>query len=97
MVVIGKTILLKFIHVHPQSAGPLNRWYELTVYSDWKDFASMKKAFNHVDSAGNDRYIFNIKGNDLRLVIMIHFDILTVYIRFLGTHQEYDKINCSTI
>lgn len=46
---------------------------------------------------GNDRYVFNIKGNSFRLVAMIFFDKRTVYIRYLGTHSDYDKINCSTI
>jgi mRNA-degrading endonuclease HigB of HigAB toxin-antitoxin module len=46
---------------------------------------------------GNDRYVFNIKGNKYRLVAMIFFNIRTVYIRFIGTHTEYDKIDCSTI
>ncbi|MDD2982812.1 MAG: type II toxin-antitoxin system HigB family toxin [Crocinitomicaceae bacterium] len=57
----------------------------------------MKKTFNSVDSVGNDRYVFNIKGNNYRLVAMIFFDIRTIYIRFIGTHKEYDKVDCKTV
>ena len=49
--------------------------------------------FNILDYIGNDRYVFNIKGNDYRLVTMIFFNSRTVYIRFIGTHEEYDKID----
>lgn len=57
----------------------------------------MKKDFNHVDYVGNDRYVFNIKGNTYRLVTMIFFDKRTIYIRFIGTHNEYDKVDCKSI
>lgn len=57
----------------------------------------MKKTFNSVDAVGNDRYVFNIKGNNYRIVAMIFFDIRTIYIRFVGAHKEYDKVDCKTV
>ncbi|MBO5624486.1 MAG: type II toxin-antitoxin system HigB family toxin [Prevotella sp.] len=48
--------------------------------------------FNSVDAVGNQRYVFNIKGNDYRLIVLIQFTPKTVYIRFVGTHKEYDAI-----
>ena len=51
-----------------------------------------KNTFNSVDAVGNQRYVFNIKGNDFRLVVLIQFTPKTVYIRFVGTHKEYDAI-----
>ncbi|RZK73606.1 MAG: type II toxin-antitoxin system HigB family toxin, partial [Pedobacter sp.] len=57
----------------------------------------IKNDFNHVDYVGNDRYVFNIKGNTYRLVTMIFFDTRTIYIRFIGTHKEYDKVDCKNI
>ncbi|MBS1590844.1 MAG: type II toxin-antitoxin system HigB family toxin [Bacteroidetes bacterium] len=60
--------------------------------ANWKNFTDVLNDFNSVDKVGNDRYVFNIKGNSFRLVAMIHFDIRTVYVRFIGTHAEYDKI-----
>ena len=53
--------------------------------------------FTSVDYVGNDRYVLNIKGNKYRIVVLIFFDIRTLYIRFVGTHAEYDKIDCRTI
>ena len=56
------------------------------------DFADIKKTFNSVDYVGNQHYVFNIKGNDFRLVVVVKFTPKNVYIRFVGTHSEYDKI-----
>lgn len=53
--------------------------------------------FNSADYVGNDRFVFNIRGNRYRLVAMIFFDIRTVFIRFLGTHAEYDKVDVTII
>jgi mRNA interferase HigB len=97
MVVISNAILAKFTLKHPLSAEALNKWYEVVKECDWKNFFDVKKVFNSVDAVGNDRYVFNIKGNDYRLVTMIFFDKRTIYIRFVGTHAEYDKIDCSTV
>jgi mRNA interferase HigB len=98
MVIITKTKLNEFGKVHSISTEALNHWYRVVVRADWSSFIDVKKDFNSVDAVGNDRYVFNIKGNAYRLIAMIHFDKRTVYIRFIGTHAAYDKlINCSTI
>jgi mRNA interferase HigB len=97
MVIISKTILADFAKKHPDVAEPLNNWYDITRRADWKSFADIKTIFNSIDAVGNDRYVFNIKGNKYRLVALIHFNIRTIYIRSIGTHSEYDKIDCSTI
>lgn len=57
----------------------------------------MKRTFNSVDSIGNQHYVFNIKGNDFRLIVVIKFTIRTVLIRFIGTHAEYDRIDAKNI
>lgn len=97
MVIIKKTTLSDYAAKHPNSTEALNKWYEIVRKQDWKSFSDIKETFNSVDTAGNDRYVFNIKGNSFRLVTMIHFNKRTIYIRFIGTHKEYDKIDCSTI
>jgi mRNA interferase HigB len=75
----------------------LNNWYRTTLAADWSNYHEMKKIFNSVDAVGNDRFVFNIRGNNFRLVALIFFDIRTVFIRFIGLHKEYDRIDCSTI
>lgn len=97
MVVITKTILNLFGVQHSDAAGALNDWYETVKAADWQNMADIKQTFNSVDYVGNDRYVFNIKGNKYRIVAMIFFDKRTLFVRFVGTHAEYDKINCSTI
>jgi mRNA interferase HigB len=97
MVILIKKTLLTFAEKHPLSAAPLNNWYNIAKTADWNKLAAIKRVFNTVDYVGNDRHVFNIKGNDYRLVAMIFFDKRTLFIRFVGTHSEYDKIDCSTI
>ena len=77
---------------HPQSKEALEEWYTKTRKSHWTSFADVKATFNSVDIVGNQHYVFNIKGNDFRLVVVIQFTHEYVYIRFVGTHAEYDKI-----
>jgi mRNA interferase HigB len=70
---------------------------EVRIYDAGREFADIKKTFNSVDSVGNQHYVFNIRGNNYRLVVVIQFTPQFVYVRFIGTHAEYDKIDCSTI
>ncbi len=97
MVVITKTILINFYETDPLAKEPILNWYHFTILSDWKNYHSIKETFNSVDSIGNDRYVFNIGGNKYRIVAMIHFNTRTIYIRFVGTHKQYDKIDCKNI
>jgi len=75
----------------------LNDWYTITKDADWGKMSDIREAFNSVDYVKNDRFVFNIKGNRYRLVVMIFFDIRTVFIRFVGTHAEYDQVDVSTL
>ena len=97
MVVISKTILVEFGGKHADSVEALNKWYEVSKQASWKSLSDVKKSFNSVDYVGNDRYVFNVKGNKYRLVAMMFFDIRTVFIRFVGTHAEYNKVDCTEI
>ena len=97
MVIISKTILVEFSAHYADSEDALNKWYEASKKANWNSLNDLKKTFSTVDYVGNDRYVFNIKGNKYRLVAMIFFDIRTMFIRYIGTHAEYDKIDCTTI
>lgn len=89
--------LKAYAEKHPEVKTALQEWTMIVKQSKWTCFADIKRTFNSVDSVGNQRYVFNIKGNNFRLVVLIKFTIQFVYIRFIGTHAEYDKIDCSTI
>ena len=75
----------------------LERWYHLTEEAEWRNLADLKRDFPSADYAGNQHYVFNIKGNRYRLVVVIKFVMGYVFVRFVGTHTEYDRIDCSTI
>lgn len=92
MRIIAKSSLVDYYTKNPQAKTALEDWYQKTSEAEWKCFADIKRTFNSVDSVGNKRYVFNIKGNDYRLVVLILFTPQTVYIRFVGTHADYDRI-----
>jgi len=93
MRIIAKSKIIDYYTEHPDAETALEEWYQKTKKSEWMCFADMKKTFNSVDNVGNQHYVFNIKGNNYRLVVVIKFTIKTVLIRFIGTHAEYDKID----
>ena len=93
MVIISKGAIYPFVNRYPLSAGSLNEWFEKSKNANWRNFTDIKNTFNTVDSIGNDRYIFDIAGNNYRLIAMIHFKIRTVYIRGIFTHSKYDELN----
>jgi len=82
---------------YENSRVALQRWYNIALKAEWKNFSDVKADFSSVDNVGNQHYVFNIKGNDYRLVVVIKFVMGYIFIRFVGTHDEYNKIDCSTI
>jgi mRNA interferase HigB len=97
MNIVSHKRLYEFYQKHGEAKVPLEYWFKNAKSAKWKCFADIKKDFNSVDSIGNQRYIFNIKGNEYRLVVVIQFIHGYIYIRFVGTHAEYDKTDCKTI
>lgn len=97
MRIITEEPLKKYIARFPDTETALQAWLRTVKKADWTNFADIKRDFNSVDSVGNQHYVFNIRGNNHRLVVVIKFTIQWVYIRFIGTHSEYDMIDASTI
>ena len=97
MRVIAISTLREFWTKHPDSEQALREWYVKTDRANWSSLNDIRNDSNSVDKVKNQRYVFNIKGNDYRLVAAIKFTPKLVYIRFVGTHSEYDKIDASTI
>lgn len=75
----------------------LERWYEIVKAAMWQNYAQMKADFGSVDSVGNQHYVYNIHGNKYRLVVVVKFVLGKVFIRFVGTHREYENIDAATI
>lgn len=84
-------------HGYGDARVALERWYYLALKAEWNNLSEIRNDFPSTDYVGNQHYVFNIKGNTYRLVVVIKFTIGRIYIRFIGTHGEYDKIDCSTI
>lgn len=97
MRVIAHRTLVEFYTDRPDSKTAIENWYTKTTSAEWQSFADVKKDFNSFDSMEKQQNVFNLKGNDYRLVVVIKFQIKMVYIRFIGTHKEYDKIDCTNI
>lgn len=77
--------------------GPLERWYSIAEEAEWTGLTDIRKDFASADYVDNQHYVFNIGGNKYRLVVVAKFVMGYLFIRFVGTHKEYDKIDASTI
>jgi mRNA interferase HigB len=97
MRIIARKTLLEFASKHPQSRRSLDDWYKLVTHLEWKSPTDVKLHFRSADILPDNRVVFDIAGNDYRLVVKIEYRFQTVYIRFVGTHAEYDRIDATTI
>ena len=97
MRIFTEQAIKEYSEMVPESKVALQDWVSKVKKSKWSCFADIKKTFNSVDNVGNQHYVFNIKGNNYRLVVVIKFVIGFVYVRFIGTHSEYHKIDCRNI
>lgn len=95
MRIISFAAIRNYVKEHADSDVPLRDWYKKTEKADWSCLTDIKQTFNNIDYVGNDSFVFNIKRNDYRLVAMILFAAKKVFIRWIGTHKEYDDKDCS--
>ncbi len=93
MRVISRKPLYDFAARFPTATNSLNEWWKKTEAADWNNFSDIKKTFNSVDSIGDNRFVFNIRGNNIRLLGMIFFEKKKVYVRGVLTHPEYEALN----
>ena len=82
----------EFERSHADARDALERWSSIVATAEWKNHVELKQDFPSADYVGNNRYVFNIKGNSYRTVVLVVFFAGTVAIRFIGSHSEYDKI-----
>lgn len=75
----------------------LERWYDVAQNAEWNGLSDIRKDFPATDYVGNQHYVFNIKGNNYRLVVVIKFVMGYIFVRFVGTHREYDRIDASNV
>lgn len=82
---------------HSDSEASLRAWYHETKAAAWKNSNELKRQYKNASIVGNERVVFNIKGNDYRLVVAIDYEFQVIFIRFIGTHKQYDNIDAKTI
>jgi len=95
--VIAKKILRNFWEVHKDCEQQLKAWFQETSKALWKNPNDIKREYPSASILNENRVVFNIKGNNYRLIVKINYDYQMVWIRFIGTHAEYDKINANEI
>lgn len=97
MRVIAKRTLRNFWEKHADSEHQLKAWYSEAEQADWKSPNDIKEDYPSASILEDNRMVFNIKGNNYRLIVRINYKYGIVWIRFIGTHAEYDKIDATKI
>ncbi|MDX2247518.1 MAG: type II toxin-antitoxin system HigB family toxin [Bacteroidia bacterium] len=97
MRVIAVSTLRKFWEKHSNSEEPLKAWYDEVIHSEWTNSNELKTTYKSASIINSKRVVFNIKGNDYRLVVDIEYRLKIIFIVWVGTHGEYDKIDVKAI
>jgi mRNA interferase HigB len=97
MRIVAKRTLREFWGQYPEAEEPLLAWYREVEKEDWDGPAKVKEKYRSASIIKGSRVVFNIKGNDYRLVVKINYPYRMIYIRFVGTHAEYDEINVEEV
>ena len=97
MRVLAVSTLRAFWTRHPDAEQPLKAWYEEVTNAVWTQPADIKAQYRSASVLKNRRVVFNIKGNDYRLIVAVAYRLQIVYVKFVGTHKEYDAIDAETV
>ena len=93
MRIIAKRTLKEFWVKHQDAEDLLTEWHSVVSRAKWKNPNEVKKVFSSADNVGNNRIVFNICRNRYRLIVVFRYNIQMAFIRFIGTHKEYDEIS----
>lgn len=97
MRIVALSALRECWRKHPDAEVPLRAWYAIARRAIWRRPGGIKAAYRNASIIANNRVVFNIKGNDYRLVVAVHYNRGMMFIRFVGTHREYDHIDAEAI
>jgi mRNA interferase HigB len=97
MRIISRKALKAFWEKHRDAEQPLKAWFHECKNARWHSFNDIKARYGSADILAENRVVFNVKGNTYRLIVRIHFNTQIVFIRFIGTHAEYDRIDATRI
>ena len=97
MNIIAKGTILYYINKHTKAKTLLLTWFHEFSKAEFRNFNELKQIYGNASIVTNNRVIFNIKGNDFRLVVSVNFKRLAAYVIWFGTHKEYDRMDPSTV
>jgi mRNA interferase HigB len=97
MRVIALSSLKSFWLRHPDAEQPLKAWHEEAAQARWSQPADIKAMYRSASILKNRRVVFNIKGNEYRLIVAVAYKLQIIYVKFIGTHEQYDQIDALTI
>jgi len=99
MRVVSRAALREFweLPIYQDSEQPLKSWYEEAKNANWQNPQDIKALYRNASFVGNNRVVFNIHGNKYRLIVAVNYKFAMVYVRSVGTHAEYDKVDATTI
>jgi mRNA interferase HigB len=89
--------LLKFIAAHPDARQSVLAWCDDVKKAHWRQPSDIKAQYAHASILKNRRVVFNLKGNDYRLIVAVAYNVGFVYVKFIGTHAQYDLIDANTV
>jgi mRNA interferase HigB len=95
--IIAHSTLTAYAKRHPDAAKALHAWSAIAESVHWKNASEVKKTLGNASIINAERVVFNIAGNKHRLIVAIHYDRSVIFVKFIGTHAEYDRINAATI
>jgi mRNA interferase HigB len=97
MRIVSRKMVIDYYSSHSGSKTALEEWYNKVSKANWNNLNELKRDYLNADYVGNKRVVFNIKGNDYRLIAIIIYVSQKVYLRWIGTHAEYDKIEAKNL
>lgn len=97
MKIISTRTLRDFWAIHPDARQPLKAWVDEATKADWRSPAEIKEQYRSASILKNRRVVFNIKGNDYRLIVAVAYLRGIIFVKFIGSHNEYDKIDAEVV
>lgn len=96
--ILSRSTLVEFWQRYPDAEQPLRAWFQEVESASWKGPAEIRARYGSADFVAGNRVVFNIRGNHYRLVAAVKYaPLFLVYVRFLGTHAEYDHVDATTV
>ena len=97
MRIIARRTLRVFWESHADAQQPIKAWYQDATKAMWSSPQDIKSTYANASIINSERVVFNIKGNDYRLIVAVNYTLQIVFVKFIGTHSEYDRVDAATV